>query len=61
MDRNLLYRYFNGQVTPEKLHQVRMWQEESEANRELLRKERTLFNAMIIAGIPNVALRMTYS
>lgn len=52
MDKDLLYRYFNGQVTPEELHQVRLWQEESEENRNLLRRERKLFNAMILAASP---------
>ncbi len=52
MDKDLLYRYFNGQVTPDELHRIRKWQEESEANRDLLRRERKLFNAMILAGSP---------
>lgn len=52
MDKDLLYRYFNGQVTPEELHQVRQWQEESEENEKLLRRERKLFNAMILVGSP---------
>ena len=50
MDKNILYRYFNGKVTLDELHNIRNWQEESEANKDLLRRERKLFNAMILTG-----------
>lgn len=52
MDKNLLYRYFAGDVSPEELHKVRLWSEQSEANRNSLRRERKLFNAIMLAGSP---------
>lgn len=55
MDKNLLYRYFAGKVSPEELHEIRLWSEQSEANRDTLRRERKLFNAILLAGSPQHA------
>ena len=50
MDKNLLYRYFIGHASANEIHQVRTWSDESDENQNLLRRERKLFNAMIMAG-----------
>ncbi len=52
MDKELLYRYFEGNVSPEELHQIREWQEASASNRDTMRRERKLFNALMLAGSP---------
>lgn len=50
MDKDLLYRFFEGDVSVEEMKSVKEWAEASEANSQLLRRERKLFNAMILAG-----------
>lgn len=52
MDKELLYRYFDGNVSPEELHEIRVWQEASDENRDTMRRERKLFNALLLAGSP---------
>lgn len=55
MDKDVLYRYFAGEVSPEELHEIKLWSEQSEANRDTLRRERKLFNAMLLAGSSQLA------
>lgn len=50
MDKDLLYRFFEGHVTLEEMKMVKEWADVSEENGKLLRRERKLFNAMILAG-----------
>lgn len=59
MDKDLLYRYFNGHASAEEIHQVRTWSDESDENKNLLRRERKLFNTMIIAGSVQNALAIS--
>lgn len=50
MDKDLLYRFFEGHVSVEEMNSVKEWVEASEENSKLFRRERKLFNAMILAG-----------
>ncbi len=52
MDKDTLYKFFEGHATTDEMQSVREWAEESEENASLLRRERKLFNAMILAGNP---------
>ena len=61
MDRDLLYRFFESDVSVEEMKLVKEWAEASEENGKLLRRERKLFNAMILAGHVEPADRSTIS
>lgn len=50
MDKDLLYRFFEGHASVEEMNSVKEWVEASEENSKLFRRERKLFNAMILAG-----------
>lgn len=50
MNKNLLYRYFDGKATPQEIHMIRCWAEESEENSQQLQYERRLFNAMLLTS-----------
>lgn len=50
MDKQILYRYFNGQATPDEVHEVRLWASASDENAEALRRERQLFNMMLVGA-----------
>ena len=50
MDKDLLYRFFEGHASLEDMKVVKEWADASEENAGLLRRERKLFNAMILAG-----------
>ena len=50
MDKDLLYRFFEGHASLEDMKVVKEWAGASEENAGLLRMERKLFNAMILAG-----------
>ncbi len=45
MEKELLYRYFNHEVTADERSQVRQWVEESPENRQSYLRERALFDA----------------
>ena len=47
MDKDLLYRFFEGRASVEEMRLVKEWSETSEENSKLLRRERKLFNAII--------------
>ncbi len=50
MDKDLLYRFFEGRASVEEMRFVKEWSEASEENSKLLRRERKLFNAIILSG-----------
>ena len=50
MDKDLLYRFFEGRASVEEMRLVKEWSEASEENSKLLRRERKLFNAIILSG-----------
>lgn len=50
MDKDLLYRFFEGDVSAEEMAAVKKWAEASKENNKLLYRERKLFNAMLLAG-----------
>ena len=50
MDRELLYRFFKGNASVEEMKEVREWAESSDENRMAFRRERKLFDAMLVVG-----------
>lgn len=50
MDKDLLYSFFEGHASVEEMRSVKEWAEASEENSKLLRRERKLFNAIILSG-----------
>lgn len=50
MDKDILYRFFEGRATLDEMKSVKEWAEASEENNKLFRRERKLFNAMILVG-----------
>lgn len=50
MDKDLLYRFFEGHASVEEMKSIKEWAETSEENSKLLRRERKLFNAIILSG-----------
>ena len=57
MEKAALYRYFNGKATPDEVHCIRQWASESADNAAMLRRERLVFNAWLVAS--DDALRTT--
>lgn len=53
MDKDLLYRFFEGRASVEEMRLVKEWSEASEENSKLLRRERKLFNASFFRGASN--------
>lgn len=50
MDRDLLYRFFEGHASVEEMKSIKEWAEASDENSKLLRRERKLFDAIILSG-----------
>lgn len=50
MDKDILYRFFEGHATVDEMKSVKEWTEASEENNRLFRRERKLFNAMVLVG-----------
>ena len=50
MDKNSLYRFFEGQASIEEMKAVKEWAESSEEHSKQFHRERKLFNAMILIG-----------
>lgn len=50
MDRDILYRFFEGHVSIEEIEMIKKWVESSEENKKLLHQERKLFNAIVLTG-----------
>lgn len=48
MDKTRLYKFFQGDSTPEEGADIQKWAEESPANYRILCKERQLFDAMLL-------------
>lgn len=53
MDKNLLYKFFEGTASLEEEKEVRLWMESSSENRRMFFKERKLFDAMLLLGDEN--------
>lgn len=50
MDKDLLYHFFEGHASVEEMKSIKEWADASEENSKLLRRERKLFNAIILSG-----------
>ena len=50
MNKELLYRFFEGTATAEEEQQVRQWVEESERNRALFMRERKIYDALLLVS-----------
>ncbi len=50
MNKELLYRFFEGTATLEEEQQVRQWFEESEDNRALFMRERKIYDALLLVS-----------
>lgn len=50
IDKEVLYRFFNGQTMPEEEVEIREWMDESDENRREFFHERKLFDLMILNG-----------
>lgn len=50
IDKEVLYRFFNGQTMPEEEVKIREWMDESDKNRREFFHERKLFDLMILNG-----------
>ncbi|MDR1981219.1 MAG: FecR domain-containing protein [Tannerellaceae bacterium] len=48
MERNTLYKFFEGLTSPEEEKHIRQWMEASSENRETFLKERTFFDALTL-------------
>ena len=53
MDKDLLYRFFEGRVSKDEKIKIKEWAESSEENNAMLLRERKLFNAMILMSQPH--------
>lgn len=49
MDKNILYKYFAGNATPEEKETLKNWLDEDAAHQQELIRERQFFNAVIMA------------
>lgn len=50
MDKEQLYRYFEGTASPEEGQQVRQWMEAADEHRQEFFRERRLFDALLMAA-----------
>jgi len=50
MDKELLYRYFEGAASPDEGRRVKQWMEASDENRRAFFRERRLFDALLMAA-----------
>lgn len=50
MDKELLYRYFEGTASPDEGRRVKQWMEASDENRRAFFRERRLFDALLMAA-----------
>lgn len=55
MEKELLYRFFEGSVTFEEEERIRLWTESSIENKKTLLKERKFYDAVILSGKGSVA------
>ena len=61
MDKDLLYRFFERRASIEEMKEIKQWSELSDANRDLLYKERKLFDAMQVLASPTPDKKKTTS
>lgn len=50
MDREILYKFFEGTASYEEEIQIRQWMEYSPENKRELLKERKIFDSMLLLG-----------
>lgn len=50
MDKETLYRFFEGKATPEQESEIRAWMESSDENGKEFFRERKLFDAIVLLG-----------
>lgn len=50
MNKELLYRFFEGTATLEEEQRVRQWVEKSEDNRALFMRERKIYDALLLVS-----------
>lgn len=55
MEKETLYKFFDGKASREEKEAVRIWLESSPENEQELFKEREFFDAMILSGSTKVA------
>ena len=55
MEKETLYKFFDGKASREEKESVRIWLESSLENEQELFKEREFFDAMILSGSTKVA------
>lgn len=48
MNKELLYKFFNGETTETEENKIRRWEEEDKRNLEILIKERSFFDSLIL-------------
>lgn len=53
MNKELLYRFFEGTATLEEEQRVRQWVEKSEDNRALFMRERKIYDALLLVSPPS--------
>lgn len=54
MDKDILYKFFEGTTSLEEEKDVRLWMEASADNRRAFFKERKLFDGMLLLGDENI-------
>ena len=50
MNKELLYRFFEGRASAEEMKAIKEWSESSDDNHRFLLRERRLFDAMLVLG-----------
>ena len=50
MRRDILYKFFEGKASPKEQRHIGQWLDESEKHKEVLVRERMVFDAMIVSG-----------
>lgn len=50
MRRDILYKFFEGKASPKEQRLIGQWLDESEKHKEVLVRERIVFDAMIVSG-----------
>lgn len=49
MEQYLLHKYFENQASDEEIQQIKTWVESSEGNEAIFRRERKLYNAILLS------------
>ena len=61
MDKNILYRYFDGKASDVEESVLRKWLDESSENKEAFLQERKLYDMMLLSGRPEPVIIKTKS